>query len=180
MQVLAQDNAVDEFLRIARTWKSENATCLEILEAFVLFYRDVRIVGAELEEYDDSDMFSIESGPATVIGIPGIGDFRRVGDDCMLQTSDQRYSSIHIYRTVHAVGALPDMSEFDDDAFNMSASLYFYPTDETSWKGWPGIVEIFSPPELIKQLPTFLTDSKVVPLLKQLPAICEFYVGGAG
>ncbi|GAA4427950.1 hypothetical protein [Bremerella cremea] len=180
MPELTQDDAIQQFLTMAQAWHSDQATCHRIIEAFVAFYEDIQIVGADREKYDDADMFSIETGPTKEIGIPEIADFRGVGDECLNDTSAQNYQAIMIYRTVHAIDELSDMSEFDDDAFNMNARLYFDPTDDTSFSGWQGFVEIGNPTKVILQLPALLSDPKIARLLDKVPAKAEFFVGGAG
>jgi len=180
MPELTHEDAIVHFLILARCWCGEPRTAREIIALFVAFYNDTRIIGAGIGEFDDGDMFFIETGPAGHLGIPEIGDFRRVSDDRMLPTTDQQYACISIYRTIHAVDALPEDSEFDDDAFNMHVDMYFHAVEGETHRDWPTMATTTNPTELARHLPEILAHPKLQPFLDGKPNKIEAFVGGAG
>ncbi|WP_425395860.1 hypothetical protein [Aeoliella sp.] len=150
---LTTEEVVPYFLRFARELLSQPVSSRKVVEEFVQFYRSCRVVGAPIEDGYDADTFCIEW--------------------CRVDLKEQQIS---IRRTVHAVDALPEYSEFDDDAFEMVITLSFGPTDDEA----SCALEVSTIEELDSELETLLKNSLIAKLLEETPADTSAFVGGAG
>ena len=150
MAEISQAESKAAFESLASSWpKAESAR--SILDAFIAFYRDTRIVGAGIGDDDYQDMFSVEFSPK---------------------------NELIVYRTIHAVDDLPEDSEFDDDGFNLTVEMQFDGLPDAD--DWLGETELSSPSILDQRLPALLEDERLAKVLDYKPSAVDCHVGGAG
>jgi hypothetical protein len=171
---LSADQAIAYFLDFARQLLAGPVSPKNVLTEFLDFYRECRVIGAPVEEGYDTDTFCIESGNYAKTSAVDIDDFRGRGD--VGYTSGPKEMQISICRTVHAIDALPDNSEFDDDAFEMSIVLYFGKTEDSS----SFYLEVSTLEQLETELPKIFESPLIRRLVEQAPSDTTASVGGAG
>lgn len=126
-------------------------------------------------EYDTDD-FCLEAGAFPKMGPARPGDYRGRGSEGG-RVVDRLFIQVNLRRTVHPIGVLEIHSQFDDEAFEMNAVLYFEPTEEKR----PSVfVERQDPGHLKREL----TAAMDRPLLRSLVGrgvdSVVYFVGGAG
>lgn len=171
---LTADEAISFFLRLARQLLSQRVPTRDVLHEFIRFYRECRVIGAPVEDGYDADTFCIECGNYSKITAVDIDDFRGKGD--IGYQSGPKELSMSIRRTVHAINALPEYSEFDDDAFEMNVSLYYGPTDDDA----SYFLEVGTLEQLDAEIAKASRDKLISRLLIQTPNEASAHVGGAG
>ena len=152
MGQITQEESKAVFEALAFEWANAHSA-RSILDAFIRFYRQTRIVGAGIDDGDDQDVFSIECSPQ---------------------------NELVVYRTIHAVDDLPDDSEFDDDGFNLMIEMYFDGLSDAEEDEWLGETEISSPSRLNEILPDLLAAERLAKVLDLKPTRIDCHVGGAG
>ncbi len=171
---LPTDDVIPFFLQFARKLLSGPVSPREVLDEFVRFYRECRVIGAPIEDGYEADTFCIECGNYPRITAKQTGDFRGREDAEFEIAPDELQLSIQ--RIVHAVDALPADSEFDDDGFEMNITLYFGPTkDNASY-----FLEASTFEHLEAELQQMSKDPLILKLLSQSPIDTYAFVGDAG
>lgn len=150
MAEVTQSESKVVFESLAAEWKVAGSA-QEILDSFVGFYRNTRIVGARIGDDDFQDMFSIELGPK---------------------------NELMVYRTIHVENDSPESTEFDDDAFNLTIEMQFH--DLPIGTDWISETEISSPAILENKLDTLILNDRLATILKLKPSQIECFVDGAG
>lgn len=171
---LTVDEVVTYFLQFARQLLRPPVSATTVLGELVDFYRECRVSGAPLEEGYDADTLCIECGNYSKITAIAIDDFRGQGDAGYKSGPEELQLSIS--RTVHAIDALADDSEFDDDGFEMNITLYFGPTDDDA----SYCLQVSTLEELAPEISRLTRDPLVSRLLTETPSDTSAHVGGAG
>jgi hypothetical protein len=171
---LSYEEAITYYLTEVGPSLAKYATLNDIIEQFAEFYTTTRIDGATPEF--DQDMICIEIGCYSQIVFPEPGDYRSRGDEAQT-IGDSKQLQVSIRRTVHPCDALPDGSEFDDDAFEMFFDTYFGEMDDASLRGF---MECISPDQLVATLRREMTVKPLRDLLSRSPESFSYAVGGAG
>ncbi|MGL6073673.1 MAG: hypothetical protein ACRC8S_05875 [Fimbriiglobus sp.] len=172
--LLTHEDAIRYFLNTLGPQLEAAGQVQNVIDRFVEFYKNTRIVGADLDQ--DTDDFCIESGAYWKITSPKPDDFRGKGDSCF-GSDDKRYLQVSVRRTVHPIGVLELYSQFDDDAFEMCFNMYFEPTEENC----PSVyVECQTPETLGPELLLANEREPLKSLLSRTPLSTFYFVGGAG
>ena len=152
-----QEDAVGQFLELARSCQDRNLTAPKVIEEVVRFYRDVRIAGADVE--DDGDMLLFQWGGGEHLILSEPTDFRKPSSaDYEFDGREAQYLDFTRQVFIAANGGGED---FDESAIQMSITLIYGPATgkEQSvnvWIATPSRLEL----DLIKHA--------AVPLVAQL------------
>ncbi|QDU99262.1 hypothetical protein [Lignipirellula cremea] len=171
---LTADEVVVFFFEYARDLLTEPVSPGEVLNGFVRFYQECRITGAPVEDGYDADTLCIGCGNYPKITPKVDFDCRGIGSTAYKCEPDEMQMSIR--RIVHAVDALLEDSEFDDDGFEMAITLYYGQSESDARFAWEaGTLE-----HLEAQWPQVADNPLVANLLKAAPTDACALVGGAG
>lgn len=120
-----QEDAVAQFLVLARSCQDRNLTATGIIEEVVRFYRDVRIAGADVENDGDMLLFQWGGGEHLVLSEPT--DFRTSESaDYEFDGVESKY--LDFTRQVFVAGDEDD-EDFDESAIQMSITLIYGPAN---------------------------------------------------
>jgi hypothetical protein len=158
-----QENAVAQFLALARSCQDRNLTATGVIEEVVRFYRDVRIAGADVE--DDGDMLLFQWGDGEHLILSEPTDFRSPESaDYEFDGVESKY--LDFTRQVFVAGDEGD-EDFDESAIQMSITLIYGPA---SGKEQAGNVWIATPSRVEHDLKKHAAAPLVTELIKLQPS----------
>ncbi len=158
-----QEDAVTQFLELARSCQDRNLTATGVIEEVVRFYRNVRIAGADVE--DDGDMLLFQWGGGEHLVLSEPTDFRR-SENADYEFDGLEAQYLDFTRQVFVAGA-DDDEDFDESAIQMSITLIYGPADG---KEQSGNVWIASPPRVDHDLKKHAAAPLVAQLINMPPS----------
>lgn len=158
-----QENAVAQFLELARLCQGGNLTAAGVIQEVVRFYRDIRITGADVE--DDGDMLLFQWGAGEHLVLSEPTDFLgSEGADYEFDGVEAQY--LDFTRQVFVAGD-DDDEEFDESAIQMSITLIYGPA---TGREQAGNVWIASPPRIDHDLKKHAAAPLVAQLINLPPS----------
>lgn len=135
MQVTDLESSITDFLSLGRQLQTLQPLTGELaLKEMIEWYKDTRISNASLDE--GGDMLLLQWGASQSSDIVEPTDLRAISDND-LKFSESKYVYLDFTRQVFVEGGDQDV-EFDDEAIQMSMTLYYDRStgDETSSDLW--------------------------------------------